>query len=150
MSELKKELFRQCNDYVQKRMETVRQSLAESQQASNDETKSSAGDKYETSREMMQQETNRNIAHLNELNKLMVALNTIGTQGKSTSVENGSVVITNKARFYIAISAGILTVHSDNYYAISPASPIGHKLLGKSAGDELNVNGTVYKIEGVK
>ena len=70
MIELKKELYKQCLDYVQQRMQAAEQAIEAAQKASNDDTKSSAGDKYETGRAMMQQETARNLVQLNETNKL--------------------------------------------------------------------------------
>jgi len=57
---------------------------------------------------MMQQETDRNHAQLNEANKLMVALNQINGNTISKTAEAGSLVITNNGKFYIAISAGTL------------------------------------------
>lgn len=45
MMELKAELYKQCINYVQKRMEAAQQAIEEAQKASNDDTKSSAGDK---------------------------------------------------------------------------------------------------------
>src|SRR5476651_2014935 len=125
MSDLKEALYNQCLDYVQKRMDAAEQGIKEAQQASKDDTKSSAGDKYETGRAMMQQETDRNMAQLNEANKLKVALNTINPTANHTVIDTGSVVTTNNGNFYIAISAGTLTVDHENYFAISPASPVG-------------------------
>src|ERR1700761_2197135 len=124
-------------------MEAAEQGIKEAQQASKDDTKSSAGDKYETGRAMMQQETDRNLAQLNEANKLKVALNTIGTTGSQPISDSGSAVITNNGNFYIAISAGALTVNDTTYFAISPASPIGSKLKGQKVGDEFSLNGKV-------
>src|SRR5271163_3387958 len=100
MSDLKKELHKQCLDYVEKRIEAAQLAIDEAQKASNDDTKSSAGDKYETGREMMQQETNRNLAQLNEANKLRVALKQISTSGSSETAETGSLVITDNGNFY--------------------------------------------------
>jgi predicted transcriptional regulator len=83
MSDIKAKLHALCVAYVQSRMQAAEQAIAEAQQSQNDDTKSSAGDKYETGREMAQQETNRNLAQLNEANKLMVALNQISYNGES-------------------------------------------------------------------
>jgi LPS O-antigen subunit length determinant protein (WzzB/FepE family) len=137
VSELKEALYQQCIDYVQQRMAAAQQGIDEAQQAAKDDTKSSAGDKYETGREMAQQETNRNMAQLTEANKLKIALNSITTSGVTNRVENGSIVTTNNGNFYIAISAGVLTVNGDSYFAISPASPIGLKMRGLQAGMNL-------------
>jgi transcription elongation GreA/GreB family factor len=149
MNNLKSELYNQCLDYVQKRMEAAQLAINEAQKASNDDTKSSAGDKYETGREMMQQETNRNMGQLNEANKLKIELNKIYPNSVSDKADIGSAVITNNGNFYIAISAGLLKVKNETYFAISPASPIGSKLKGQKAGDEFKLNDKTYQIKHV-
>ena len=149
MGDLKKELHQLCINYVRKIMEATELAIADAQKASTDDTKSSAGDKYETGREMMQQETNRNMAQLNEANKLLVALNRVGTTGVSMHAEPGSVIVTNNGNFYLAISAGVLTLKGKTYFAVSPASPVGNMLAGKKAGDEFTLNGKRYQIESV-
>ena len=57
-------LHQQCIAYVQKRLQEAEHAFRDAEQAANDDTKSSAGDKYETGREMMQQEKNRITAQL--------------------------------------------------------------------------------------
>ena len=130
-------------------MEAAQLAINEAQKASTDDTKSSAGDKYETGREMMQQETNRNMAQLNEANKLKVALNKISATAVTAKAEPGSVVLTDNGNFYIAVSAGILDIDDEKYFAISPASPIGLKLLGQKTGDEFKLNDKTYQIKQV-
>src|ERR1700716_2356496 len=130
MSDLKAELHKRCADYVKMRMEAAEQGIKEAQQASKEDTKSSAGDKYETGRAMMQQETDRNAVQLNETNKLKVALNQLHYLVISDTAETGSLVITNNGNFFIAISAGVLMVNGETYFAISPASPVGLRLKG--------------------
>ena len=149
MSTIKQELYNKCVAYVQSRMDAAEQAFKAAEQASNDDTKSSAGDKYETGRAMMQQEKDRNTIQLNEANKLMVALNSISTKGASDVIETGSLVLTNGGKFYIAISAGTLVVDDENYFAVSAAAPICMQMMGKKAGDEFVVNGKKYGIEGV-
>ena len=146
MTDVKKALYHLCIEQVKQRIELAKQAITESQEAAADETKSSAGDKYETGREMMQQETDRNMTYLNESNKLLIALNQINPHTISAKVENGSVVVTNKARFFLSVSAGTISHNGDSYYAISPASPIGSRMMGKKPGEEINLNGTTYQI----
>ncbi|MGN6179992.1 MAG: 3-oxoacyl-ACP synthase [Mucilaginibacter sp.] len=145
---IKELLHQHCIAYVQKRIQEAENAFRDAEQAANDDTKSSAGDKYETGREMMQQEKNRITAQLNEANKLMVALNRTGTKG-SPVVDNGSLVITDKAKFYLAISAGNITINGEIYIAVSPASPIGFKLKGLKAGDGFELNGKQYQVKQV-
>lgn len=131
-------------------MDAAQQGIDEAQQASKDDTKSSAGDKYETGRAMMQQETDRNMAQLNEANKLKVALNHINPTITSNVADTGSIVKTNNGNFYLAISAGVLNVGGEMYMAISPASPIGIKMKGLKVGDGFEVNNRKYQISIVE
>ncbi|MGZ3872853.1 MAG: 3-oxoacyl-ACP synthase [Mucilaginibacter sp.] len=149
MNELKKELYQQCLSYVKKCMEAAQLAISEAQKASNDDTKSSAGDKYETGRAMMQQETNRNLVQLNEANKLKVALNKISPNGVADKIEPGSIVLTDNGNFYVAVSAGILKVNNHSYFAVSPASPMGLKLSGLKAGANFKLNDKIYHIKQV-
>jgi transcription elongation GreA/GreB family factor len=149
MNSIKEQLYKMCVDYVQKRINEARQAIADAQESADEETKSSAGDKYETGREMMQQETDRNQGQLNEANKLMVQLSGISYGTASASANPGSLVDTNLGKFFIAISAGTLSLGSQTYYAVSPASPIGVKLNGTKAGDEFSLNGRAYRVEKV-
>ena len=138
-----------CIDYVQTRINEAKQGIEDALYATMEETKSSAGDKYETGREMMQQETDRNQSQLNEANKLMVALSRINYNTTSAIADAGSLVTTNNGSFFVAISAGSLIVDGKTFFVVSPASPIGTKLAGRKAGDEFSLNGRNYKIESV-
>jgi transcription elongation GreA/GreB family factor len=149
MNNIKEQLYKMCIDHVQKRIGEARQAIDDAQDSSDEETKSSAGDKYETGREMMQQVADQAQVQLNEANKLMVALSTITYNTTHLNADTGSVVYTNHGQFYIAISAGTLSIGQQTFYAVSPASPIAIKLNGKKAGDEFDLNGRAYRIEKV-
>jgi transcription elongation GreA/GreB family factor len=149
MSNLKEQLYKMCIEYVQKRIGEARQAIDDAQDSSDEETKSSAGDKYETGREMMQQVADQAQVQLNEANKLMVALSTITYNTSHLTADIGSIVYTSNGQFYIAISAGSLSIGQQTFYAVSPASPIAIKLNGKKAGDEFDLNGRTYRIEMV-
>ena len=149
MSDLKKELYNLCIAYVRNRMDEAKQAVDLIEQSAKEETKSSAGDKYETSREMMQQETDRSMAQLNEAKKLMVALSQITYNNVNTTAEAGSLVVTNNGKFYIAISAGTLSLQGETFFAVSPASPIGLKLRGLKAGDEFTLNNKLYQVKEI-
>lgn len=146
MTELKQHLHTLCLNAIRQRMENAQQAIQSAEDSSGEETKSSAGDKYETGREMMQQEKNRAMAQLTEANKLLVALQRIGTGSQPAKVEEGSVVMTDNGNFYMAVGAGTLIFGGKNYFAISAASPIGAKMTGLKAGDRFEMNGKKYQI----
>lgn len=148
MSTLKKKLYQECLNYVQRSIDAAQQGINEAQQAAKDDTKSSAGDKYETGREMAQQESNRNMAQLHQANKLKVQLNQVPVT-PSSYVDNGSVVITDLGNFYVAIGAGTVMVDGINYIAISLVSPIGQKMKGLNSGEGFSLNGKNYTIKQI-
>ena len=149
MSDLKKELYNLCIAYVRNRIDEAKQAVELIEQSAKEETKSSAGDKYETSREMMQQETDRSMAQLNEAKKLMVALSQVTNTNINTTAGAGSLVATNNGKFYIAISAGTLNFNGETFFAVSPASPIGLKLKGLKPGDEFTLNNKLYQVKEI-
>lgn len=149
MLSLKQELLRRCFESVDQRIRSAENAIFSAKEASQDDTKSSAGDKYETTREMMQQEISRNEAQLYEARKLKHALSQINIEKASETVQNGSVVFTDNGNFFISVSAGQFTIGKDIFFAISLASPIGKSLTGLKRGASFRFNGKEYKITQV-
>lgn len=146
---LKQHLHSLCLDYVTKRIESIQNAIVTAQNSANEETKSSAGDKYETGRAMMQLEIEKNTVQLAEAMKLKHALDDINPAKQTTAVQPGSLVLTGQHNYYLSISAGQLLVDGKMYFAISPASPIGTQLRGLKAGDTFIFNTKTVCIEHV-
>jgi len=146
MQEIKKVLYEKCLEYVEERISSIENALMASHEASVNDTKSSAGDKYETTREMMQQEISRNALQLMEAKKLRMALDKLNPDFSSDTIKPGSFVATSGGDFYISISAGQLKADGRSVYAISAHSPIGRLLLGRAAGQSIEMNGKIFEI----
>jgi transcription elongation GreA/GreB family factor len=150
MNQIKETLYKLCLNFMEQRIQTAEVALAQAREASNDDTKSSAGDKYETSREMMQQDIDRNKRLLIDAQDNLRILQSIDTHAADSGVaKHGSLVFTSRGNFYISVSAGHLTVGEKSVFAISPASPIGKLLLDKKKGDSFSFNGNNYLVETV-
>jgi len=67
---VKKQLYSLCLAYIDERIQVANQAIQFAQDSANDETKSTAGDKYETGRAMAQLEIEKINAQLNESKKL--------------------------------------------------------------------------------
>ncbi|POY37958.1 3-oxoacyl-ACP synthase [Solitalea longa] len=147
--EIKRKLYQACQAYIDLRIATIDKAIVAARDASTDDTKSSAGDKYETTREMMQQEIDRNTVQLNEALKLKQALALIKPDTLSEIVQPGSLVITNNGSFYLSISAGSLNIEGVSYFAVSQASPIGSKLMRLKKGASFQFNDKNYLINEV-
>jgi len=149
MLALKKQLYKHCCDYISQGEAEIKKLIAETRQSSANETKSSAGDKYETTREVLQQEINLNLSRLNELNNLKTVLESISPTQTGFTISLGSVVYTSNGNFYIAISAGKINADGVSFYAISSVSPIASKMLGQKAGYSFDLNNKRFKIMDV-
>lgn len=149
MSKLKTQLYSLCLHYVEQRIETAQKAITEAQDAANDETKSSAGDKYETGRAMAQLEIEKNASQLAEAGKLKNTLALINPAIRTDFVQIGSLVLTNQGNFYLSISAGQFKIEDQVYFAISAASPIGLKLIGLKSKDQFSFNNKTYQIQEI-
>jgi transcription elongation GreA/GreB family factor len=143
---LRAKLHRACVAYVEQRIDTLNRAMAEVKEAADEETKNSAGDKYETGRAMMQIEMEKHAAQLAEATKLQQALKELSLEENSKEVQAGSIVFTNHETFYISIGAGALTVDDVRYFAVSSSSPIGAKLMGSKPGDQFELNKRTFQI----
>ena len=147
---IKESLYNHCMQYVVERIERIQNEIDTYQAAANEETKSSAGDKYETGRAMAQLEIERNSVQLREAEKLKSVLQSIVPGNSTDVVVPGSLITTSKGVFYLAISIGEVMLNQQNHFIISSDSPIGKLLLGKRAGEEIVWRNVVYKIESIE
>ncbi len=143
----KEQLYQLCLSFIEQRIQTAETALTQAREASNDDTKSSAGDKYETSREMMQQDIDRNKRLLMDAEENRKVLEAVRNTPPSDQIRGGSLVYTNQGIFYISISAGQLQIEGKTVFGISSASPIGKLMMGKKKGDDFSFNGKQYIIE---
>jgi transcription elongation GreA/GreB family factor len=130
LTSLKQQLHSRCLTYIEERIKAAQEAIHIAQQSANEETKSSAGDKYETGRAMAQLEIEKNGVQLAEALRLKQTLEQIQPDLETKIARLGSIVITNQGNFYLAISAGQFIIDDKVYFVISPASPIGQKLMG--------------------
>lgn len=145
----KSKLYEKCVAFVGERIDTAQTALLQAQEASNDDTKSSAGDKFETTREMMQQDISRNKRLLMDAKQNLQVLGSIKGAPTSVIVRNGSLVATSEGFFYISVSAGQLRIDDTTYFAVSALSPIGQQLLGRRIDDQFSFNGKQYFIKEI-
>jgi len=146
----KEELYTYCITYVQERISRLKSEIKKTQSSANEETKSSAGDKYETGRAMAQLEIEKNTAQLAEAERLMNTLNTIVSGAISGLVIPGSLITTDNGMFYIAVSIGQVTIDHKNYFVISSDSPIGKMFMGMKLGDAIEWNKSKYIIKSIE
>lgn len=141
MKSIKPILHQLCRDYLLQKIAQTEKAMTEAQQAANNETKSSAGDKHETGRAMMQLEIEKYSKQLTEWLKTLQSLDKIDPNKDCQLVAAGALVQCNSGNYYIAVAAGKLLHEGTIYYAISPASPIGELLVGQAVGATVEFRG---------
>ena len=138
MMRIKEELYAICAEFVEERFTKIRTAIEGIEGALLSETKSSAGDKHETGRAMLQLEREKAGKQLAEIQNLKAQLSKVDIERSSNLIGTGSLVYTSELNYFIAISAGELRVNHDVFYAISPQTPIGQLLMGNTEGEKIN------------
>lgn len=150
MSELKALIHRHCLDLIEDRIVSIKKNITEARLSGNNETKSSAGDKYETGRAMAQLEQEKATAQLMEAEKIKNTLLALNPKIVCEHVFPGALITTSAGVFYLAAGLGVLTVYQTQIFAVSTASPAGAAMKNLKAGDSFTLNGksiSVLKVE---
>lgn len=147
---IKQQLYKACQGFLNNRLETIQKTISDIQNSLQSETKSSAGDKHETGRAMLQLEREKAGHQLAETQKLSETLHKIEPDSCHRSVALGSVVYTTQSNYFIAISTGELIVNTDKFYAISPSTPIAKLLFSKEVGDIIEFRDSVFTIKEIQ
>lgn len=109
------------------------------------DTKSSMGDKYETSREMAQQEISRIRQVLDQTKRQLAAVDSSASQNGIAA--RGSIVVTTSYIFYIGSAFGPADLSCGKIFGLGTDAPVARSLTGLMAGKSFYLNG---KNEAVK
>jgi len=146
---LKEDLKKACLDQVAENINSAQQLLQNIIESKLNDTKSSAGDKFETTRERLQAEEDRVNAVLMNSKKLEHKIKIL----KSSScdkVEAGAIVRTDKANYYIAVGLGKILVNGTAFYLISPDAPLSKIMWNKKLGDKFHINNSLQTIIAIE
>lgn len=149
MEAVKKEVIKAIELELEERLAISTQTYNDALESRNNDTKSSAGDKYETSRAMMQQEMDNAESSIYQVKVFMNELQRLPVEEKSDIIISGSFVETNLGFYFLGLSLGKIEIQNQIVYAISTASPLGKLLLHKKVGDEISLNNTKQIIKSI-
>ncbi len=112
-----------------------------------EDTKSSAGDKFETGRETMSQDImtvekqlKQAVFEFDELCRLQAI------KEASSTVQEGSLVKLGSDTYLISISLGQITVDGQKLFMLSKNSPLGEILVGHKKNDQVEFRGKSIQI----
>lgn len=146
---LKQTVFEYCLQVVEAKIKALQHTLQDLAEGTLNDSKSSAGDKHETARAMMQLEQEKISKQLDEAFMQKNALQKIDISATSGQIKAGSLISTNKGYLFLGIALGKIIVEEKEIIVLSPESPLGVKLLGLYATAFTEVNGNRFVIEEV-
>ena len=149
MQNLKKKIITQVSTFLNEKLKDLNEMMNDLHQASKNETKSTVGDKHETSKAMMHLEQEKLGNQIKEIEVQIKEFNSINFTTLANSVLLGSLVETNKGYFFIASAIGKMQIDGKPIFVISNKSPLGLKLLGLNENESIEFNSTNYTVKHV-
>lgn len=147
--DLRQTVYTACVTALDEKIRLLQNTLRELSEGAQNDTKSSAGDKHETARAMMQLEQEKTGRQLNDAEQQKLLLEKMAASVTSGRVAPGSLVKTNRGYLFLAVALGKVQCDGIPVMAISPQSPLGAKLIGQSSGATVSINGAEYVIESL-
>lgn len=147
---LKQAVVEAVKEVVQARIDAAQTAMQAAQASANEETKSSAGDKYETGRAMSQRDRDMFAQQLQQAQQEMALVARLSnTQHNPEIVTAGALVKTSDGYFWLGISAGKTEIEDKIIWAVSPQSPVGKLLMDRKVGDTMEWAGKKSRIEDI-
>ena len=143
-------LLLHLQNLLQAKLAEAQESLLTTQASLGNETKSTAGDKYETGRAMVHIELQKLADHRDKIDLQLQTLLKVDAQNVCDKVEFGSMVQTDRECYLVAIGLGKVQWEGKTCYVISMDSPIGQAMQGKQTGDHLTFQGREIKIAAIQ
>lgn len=141
MKGIKEEIHQTLIKRLEEQIHQAKLDLGLAKESRDSDTKSSAGDKYETGREMMQREMDKLSASVDICQQQLVKIKAIDPNKSTDLITHGSLIVTNFETYYLSIGVGKIIHATEQVYAISPESPVGALLMGKREGDSFEMRG---------
>ena len=133
----KSAVIAELNKQLLTKLSYLNTNLEQAVDSRNSDTKSSAGDKFETSREMAQIEIHKIETEISKTQQFIFDLFSKVIQ----------FIITDKGAFLISIPFGKLMVNDTAVFCISNTAPISLYLLYRKTGESFSCNNLIYTIQ---
>lgn len=147
--QFKQKIYDACLQVVNDKIQNFQNTLNDLSEGAKNDSKSSAGDKHETARAMMQLEQEKISKQLDETLSQKAILQKMDVHVKSNHIQNGSLIKTNHGYLFLSIALGKIKTDKTDVIVLSAASPLGVKLVGKEVNSFVEINTAKYIIEDI-
>ena len=146
---LKEKVHQHYIELLKGKINLLQSVLADLKESGANETKSTAGDKHETSLAMIQIEQANKRDQLAQLVAQKIILEKINPSIVAKQVVVGSLIKTDKGYLFMSVALGKAIVDEISVTALSPQSPLGEKLMGLKEKETAGINKVAYYIEAI-
>ena len=147
---MKQQILNHYKQLVQDRIDVFQDMISGLTDDAQNDAKGSAGDKHETALSMMHLEQEKLNQKLAEILEQKNVVDKIDADAIHNKIALGSLVQTNEMLFYISAALSKIQLENKTIIAVSPQSPLGSQLLGKSLGDEIVINTNRFQIKAIE
>lgn len=149
MKTLKVELYQYLLSAIQDKITALESNLAAIKESISNETKSTAGDKYETARAMLHIEQGNLMQQLSNAYHQKNELTVIDIENQSPVSKQGSLIFTSNGIFFIAIAYGSVQIANKSILVLSTHSPLGKLFIGKRNQETVIFNNNNFLINEI-
>ena len=126
------QVIQELKSLVNDRIAISKKAMDGIQEAINSESKSTAGDKHDTSRELLQQERNKAAQNLDQLIRMKSVFGKLDQVKGNSKVGFGSLMKTDLGWIFIGLPFGKVNLQSgEELICISAVSPMAKKLMSE-------------------
>ena len=147
---IKQKIKNHYQNLLAEKIQELRFMISDLARDAQNDAKGSAGDKHETALAMMhleQEKLNHKLAE--NLNQKAI-IDKIDASSKHNKIALGSLVQANEMWFYISGAMPKIQLEDKTIIAVSSESPLGSELMGKSEGDEIQINSNSFQIRAIE
>jgi hypothetical protein len=149
LDKLRTRVIEECCTLLEARVQAAAQAMHAAQEATLGEDKSSAGDKYETSRAMGHLDRNMNAKQMVIAKDELQVLHRLAGSERKNSVQAGALVSSTAGLYFLGAGLGSITVDGQVVITLSANSPLAAALRGKVTGDQVNFMSREITITGI-
>lgn len=147
---LKRNLKQLCLARLNEKITAFQNIITDLSLDAQNDAKSSAGDKHETSLSMMHLEQENLSKKINENIALRDVILRVDETKISNKVEFGSVVKLNSVNLFLSAALPKITYQDESILAISMDAPIAKELIGKELNDTFVFNNCEFTVNSLR
>lgn len=135
-----------CLNHLLDKQHLLNEALLQLKEAAANETKSTAGDKHEVAKALLQSEQEK-LGQQFQLIALQIhALQKINCTLNAATVSIGSLIETTMGYFFVGAALGKLNIGTYSITTLSVAAPLAQKLIGLKVNDSCRLNAQIYRV----